>query len=117
MGKYMLRISGRNFLVDMDDSGEAKHGFLTFRFVEASDASVAETVAIEQVRTNSHLRSVVRNPAEDPPHMVVEEIDELESFADVPPHELGFIWYPEDEQEEDLQPPHQGSWWRRLLGR
>ena len=103
MYKFRVFIEGRNFLIAGAD-GEAKHGFYTARYVEASDPQAAEEMAIEQLRARDSLREVVRNPVDDPPMLYATEIDEIEAFDDVrSPGEKGLVWYPEEEGEGPLR--------------
>lgn len=73
----------------------ARHGFLTFRFVEAADAKAAEIEAVAMVRNVERLRELVQNAPDDPPIMDVTEIEEMESFGGHDEGEPGFIWYKE----------------------
>lgn len=64
---------------------EAKErlGFYQHVGVDASDPEAAELEAVRIVQEESDLRTVTRNPRDDPPVLYVEEIDELEDSADV----------------------------------
>ncbi len=104
MAKYLVQIDAKNFLVEMEGK-LAKHGFITFRYVEAADPVTAENEAVQMIRDDEELRSLVRNDPADPPVMAVLEIAELESFdgADIPP---GRIWY-------EMSPKRWWQFWRR----
>jgi hypothetical protein len=103
-GKYRVQIEGKNFLVDMNGK-VAKHGFITLRFVEADDPSVAENTAVQMLRNDQRLRGLVKNDGADPPVMDVLEIVELES-ADEMDQQPGLIWYP-------VNPKRWWQFWRR----
>jgi hypothetical protein len=104
MPKYCVQIRAQNLLVEM--SGKlAKHAFITWKFVEAPDATAAETIAIQMVRDDEELRAVVRNEAADAPTMEAPEIVEFESFEGVNTN-LGRIWY-------EMNPTHWWQFWRR----
>jgi hypothetical protein len=105
MLKYQVEINGRNFLINVDGH-VARHGFFTFRFVEASDATSAEFLAVEMIRKAPHVRSVVMNVPDDPPLMDVTQVLELNSFEGIENLEPGFIWYSES-------PRRWWQFWRR----
>lgn len=92
MAKYQVTIHGQNFLINVGGRA-AKHGFYTWRFVEAADALAAEYAAVEMIRQQQDLREAVNNDPADPPIMNVDEIVELESFAGIECLKPGFVWY------------------------
>jgi hypothetical protein len=94
MKKYHLLMNGRNFLVDMDGK-IAKRGFLQNFFLEAKSPAEAETLAVQKIRGNEDLRAITRNPKDDPPVIVLDEMSELESFDGVEAMESGKAWYQE----------------------
>jgi len=79
-------------MIRLDDQ-VGKHGFYTTRYIEASDMSVAETIAVDLIR--SELNDVVLNDRSDPPVMFVKEIEELESFGNRLVPGSGFTWFDE----------------------
>jgi hypothetical protein len=96
MRKFRVRLQGRNFLIPVEGKGESKHGFYTNRFVEAVDEMAAELAAVDQLRRKQSLRDVVRNTANDPPGIFLDELQELSSFDGLPSLDQGLVWYPED---------------------
>jgi hypothetical protein len=105
MPKYLVQIDARNFLVDLDGS-VAKRGFVTLRYVEASDARSAEFVAVQTLRDDQEFRAMVKNDPADPPTMEVLDIVELESFDVIEDLSPGRIWY-------DMNPKRWWQFWRR----
>lgn len=95
MTRFKVVVEGRNFLIATPE-GEAKHGFYTNRFVEASNPDAAETAAVEQLRGRQALRDVARNRWDDPPVLYVAEIKEMASFEGLPTLDQGLIWFPEN---------------------
>lgn len=93
MKKYRVFVEGMNFLIEFDNK-PSKYGFYTTRFVEAIDPTDAENKAMEMLRVE--LINVVLNEQTDSPIMLVEEIDELQSFGDVLIPGAGFSWFPEE---------------------
>jgi hypothetical protein len=94
---HSVTINGRNFLLEVD--GQVRRvGFYTTREVEAADAAEAEVAAIQCMREDAELRARVRNPADDPPMLFVEEIapiDAIDPDKPVP----GLVFY--DDGSED----------------
>src|SRR5688572_25381985 len=106
MPHYRVEINGRNFLINIDGR-VAKHGFFTYRFVEADDASQARDRAVGTLRQESRIRDTVLNlPTEsDPPIMAVQHIAEI-TAEEVPTITPGVAWY-------DEQPTRWWQFWRR----
>lgn len=104
MPKYSVQIHAQNYLVDMSNK-IAKHGFITWEFVEAADATAAENLAIQMVRDDEELCAQVRNDSADPPTMDVMEIIEFESFDGINTN-LGRVWY-------EVKPKRWWQFWRR----
>ena len=96
MRKFSVKLRGQNFLVSIPDRGETKCGFYTTRFVEAADEREAEFAAVDQLRARRSLRDAVRNPADDPPRIFLEDIAELSSFDGIESLDQGLAWYPEE---------------------
>ncbi len=105
MPDYLVQIEGRNFLVEMEGR-VARHGFITFRIIQAADPRAAELAAVQMIRATERLREMVRNPPEDPPVIEVTSIEELESLPPEDEPEPGFIWYEEN-------PRRWWQFWRR----
>ena len=91
MPKYQVQIEASNFLVEMEGR-TAKHGFITFKYIEADDPTSAENMAVQMIRDDQQLRDLVQNGSDDPPVMDVTQIAELESFPDQE-NQPGRIWY------------------------
>ncbi len=91
MPKYQVEIDARNFLVELDGT-VGKHGFVTILYVEAVDAKAAEYAAVQMLRDDQELRSLVKNDKTDPPTMDVTEVIEVESFDGID-GQPGKVWY------------------------
>ncbi len=94
MSKYHLLMNGQNFLIDMDGK-IAKHGFFQNFFLEAKSPEEAEDLAVQKIRENEDLKAITRNPKDDPPIIVLEEMSELESSDGVEAMESGKAWFQE----------------------
>jgi len=75
-----------------------RFGFYTTREVEAADPDSAESMALQLMNESSTLRDMVRNSADDPPMLFIEEVVEIESVDSAKPVP-GFAFY-DDEAEE-----------------
>lgn len=95
MRKYIVRLEGRNFLIqNLDTARPRKLGFFTTRLVEAPDSESAEVCAIDLARMELASLQVVLNDSADPPTIKVDEMWEVEQFDGEPPGK-GFTFYPE----------------------
>ena len=94
MRKFKVFVNGKNYWVNLD--GERRRfGFYTTRFVEAASPEEAEVRAVQLLREDAALTSVILNEASDPPVLYVEEIVELVSFRGVKRPGTGRAWYRE----------------------
>lgn len=88
-------IHGHNFHTEVDGIRQ-RMGFYTQVFVESDDVAGAESRAVDVLRQDSTLRDGVLNGPEDPPSMSVEEIEQVESFADCTLPRAGLAFYAEE---------------------
>ena len=100
MPVYRLMINGENFLVERNGV-LAKHGFYAWRSVEAPNPQEAELAAVQSLREEDRLRSIMRNLQDDPPTMHMQDIILLD--ATEPEAPTGFVWYA-------MTPPKR--WWQ-----
>jgi hypothetical protein len=95
MHKYRVFVHGVNFQMHTHHQEAVELlGFYTTVFVEAESREKAESAAVDLLRDSPNLREDVLNPLEDPPRLLVEEIEEI---ADWPPDTTrpltGFAFY------------------------
>jgi hypothetical protein len=79
MTLFRVTVHGRNFRLNIDGKWE-KFGFYTPRFVEASDAALAEQVALEDFRHSPKYLNLVErasNSETDPPVLTGEDVEEV----------------------------------------
>jgi hypothetical protein len=89
---FVVKVDGRNLLVREGD-GITRLGFFTTRHVVAATAEEAERIAVQQVRDDDQLNSVLVNEPSDPPLITATGHVEVQSFdADSSP-DLGYIFY------------------------
>jgi hypothetical protein len=105
MPKFQVEINGQNFALSVEGR-TAKHGFFTWRFVEAIDPTTAENAAVQILRETQMFQDLVQNTSDDPPVLEVTQIAELKSFDGIENREPGLVWY-----EENLK--HWWQFWKR----
>jgi len=88
--KYRLFIEGKNF--DIKNEGKViRTGFFTNRYIEATDHSSAESIALDLIR--KELKGLILNDESNPPLMFIKENEELTSFEDNLVPGTGFSWF------------------------
>ena len=99
MTTYLVRLNGQNFLID-GDKGPRKKRFYATRLVEAENQKRAETLALELIRSDIHLRNSVLNEVSDPPTIDLEGVSEISATAyDAQNRAYAVYW--EDEGTDD----------------
>ncbi len=82
MSKYRVAVNGLNCQVDVNGH-LLRMGFYTARYVEAADAVEAAERAVQMIREFDEFKVKIRNEDRDPPVVVAEEIEEIETFDDI----------------------------------
>lgn len=99
MTTYLVRLKGRNFLMD-GDGGIRKKRFSSTRLVEAADPKQAETLALDFIRNDSRLQNTVLNDASDPPTIHIESVKEMSAMVyDAQNRANAFYWEDADSEE------------------
>ncbi len=104
MSKYRVAINGQNCQVDVNGH-LLRMGFYTARYVEAADAVEAAERAVQMIREFDEFKVKIRNEDRDPPVVVAEEIEEIETFDDIDPLEPALAFYFE-------QAKPRKRWWK-----
>jgi hypothetical protein len=60
MSYFQVLLNGKNFLVELDDKEELL-GFITTRWVKASNSEEAELKAIDLIKYDQHLLEITKN--------------------------------------------------------
>ena len=98
MATYLVRLVGKNFLID-DAKGPTKKRFRSTRLVEAENKKRAETIARSFIRNGPHLNIAIRNELSDPPIIELESVTEVPALAyDAQNRANSFYWEHEAEQ-------------------
>jgi hypothetical protein len=92
MSTYLVRLTGKNFLID-DAKGATKKRFRSTRLVEAENEKRAEAIARSFIRNDPHLDIVILNGASDPPIIELESVTEVPALAyDAQNRANSFYW-------------------------
>jgi hypothetical protein len=92
MPYYRVFLEGGNFWLQMDDAPQ-RMGFYTTRFVQAASVDESGKAAVGLVRSTERLKPL--NHPDDPPQILVREIEEVDE-ADVPGVVSGFAFFPDE---------------------
>lgn len=93
---YLVRLTGRNFLIKGDEEPRKKRYYAT-RLVEADTPSQAETLVRDLIRDDTRFQDSVRNDVSDPPRIELESIQEVSAMAyDAQNRAHSFYWENED---------------------
>ena len=102
---FTVLVNGRNFLIETED-GTENLGFYVQVYVKAETEAEAEVKAIEVLRGDENIRSIVKNDKSNPPRMFVEDF----LAFDKPPKthkgkmvRTGMAWYPDGDDENRTQ--------------
>ena len=94
MQKYQVTIHGQNLLAEIDGVRQ-RLGFYTDVFVEAFTLGDAESLAIDVLREDTHLRDMTLNAEDQPLKFSTDRIQEIESFVGVRLPRTGLSLYEE----------------------
>lgn len=96
MTTYIVRLNGRNFLMDSDGRPRKKR-FSATRLVEAANQKEAETLALDLIRNDTNLQNSITNEVSDPPTFCLESVSEISATAyDAQVRNFTFYWKDED---------------------
>ena len=99
MTTYLVRLKGRNYLID-GDGGPRKKRFYSTRLVEAEDTKQAETFALDFIRNDTRLQNTVLNEVSDPPMIYPESVKKISATAyDAQIRANALCWEDEDTEE------------------
>ena len=98
MSTYLVRLKGKNFLMDGDE-GPRKKRFYVTRLVEAENPNQAENLARDMISTDPRLQNSVLNESSDPPIIYLESVSEVTAMAyDAQNRAHSFFWQDEDDE-------------------
>jgi hypothetical protein len=98
MTTYLVRLNGKNFLIDSKE-GPRKKQFRSTRLVEAENKNLAETLARESISNDPRIKKFVLNEESDPPVIYLESVSEVPAMAfDAQNRANSFYWENEDNQ-------------------
>lgn len=91
MAFFHVLVHGENFLIDQG-SGQSWMGFFKNVYVDAGTADEASSIAISRIAADPQFRASVKNPADKPPELSIEEANEIEHDSSLV--DSGFTYFP-----------------------
>ena len=99
MSNYLVRLEGRNFLIN-GERGPRKKRFSATRLVEARSPAQAEAVMREMIPEDIDHQQDVLNVDSDPPEILLESVTAISSAAyDAQRRAKAFYWEDEDNEK------------------
>jgi len=93
MKKFAVIVHGQNFLIqDQEDKFAALREFYIHAYPEAETAEAAEELALELVRELMKTRKMVRNAADNPPVLLIDECVEVAEWPECTRPLSGFVF-------------------------
>jgi len=92
MAQFQVLLRGERFLLNRGGT-EGWYGFIKTVYVQSETADSACEYAVKQAISDPEFRASVRNPADKPPAMNVEDCSEIEKDPDL--QDSPFIYTPE----------------------
>lgn len=77
MAFFHVLVHGENFLIERDGK-QSWMGFFKNVYIDAGTADEASSIAVSRIAADPEFRSSVRNPADKPPEISIEEANEIE---------------------------------------
>lgn len=93
---YKAVVEGKNCILEIDGR-ERQLGFFTTRVVHGREPSDAKMVMLSEIQ--DELKSQLLNASDNPPELMIIEIDEIDSTMAQSIANAGFTWYQEDATE------------------
>jgi len=100
MKKYRVMINGQNYLMNMEGLPK-RMGFFKTYFLEAETPEDAENLAVQRIIDDPKWESSILNESYDPPVMYLHSLSELDTFDGVRRLETGYVFYPEESDEDE----------------
>jgi len=91
MAFFHILVHGENFLIERDGT-QAWMGFFKNVYVDAGTADEASSIAISRIAADPSFRASVKNPADKPPELSIEEANEIEHDASLV--DSAFTYFP-----------------------
>lgn len=93
MAFFHVFIRGEHFLISQNGT-ESWMGFYRNVYVEAGTEDEAASIAVTRTCADPVFRAAVKNPADQPPELNIEEINEIP--LDTALVDSGFTYFPEE---------------------
>ena len=93
MAFFHVFLRGEHFLIELDGK-QSWMGFYKNVYAEARNADEASSIAVTRTCADPEFRMRVKNPADNPPALNIEEITEIEK--DTALADSGFVFFPDE---------------------
>ena len=93
MAFFHVFLRGEHFLIEMDGK-QSLMGFYKNVYTEASSADEASSIAVKRTCADPEFRMRVKNLADNPPALNIEEVTEIEKDATLA--DSGFVFFPDE---------------------
>ena len=100
MNKYKIVLYGVNFLLNLK-GGEQRIDFFATYLIEAEHPLDAEESALIKLKRDSGLDAIIINEPEDPPSVLIEEIEELDEIDDHVHPSIPFVFLAHEHNRGD----------------
>lgn len=90
MAFFHVLVHGENFLIERDGA-QSWMGFFKNIYVDAGSADEASSIAISRIAADPAFRASVKNPADKPAELSIEEANEIEHDANLA--DSGFTFF------------------------
>jgi hypothetical protein len=91
MAFFHILVQGENFLIERDGK-QSWMGFFKNLYIDAGDADEASSIAISRIAADPDFRASVKNPADKPPELAIEEANEIDHDPKLV--DSGFTFFP-----------------------
>jgi hypothetical protein len=96
LGKFLVSLEGKNFLVLVDGGRAGRHGFFANAAVEAADENDAYQQAVALLRGETSLKRLVKNKPNDRPSLLLLDVQKIRSFRTQRQGLSPLVWYKEE---------------------
>lgn len=91
MALFHVLVHGENFLIEREGA-QSWMGFFKNVYVDAGTADEASSIAVSRIAADATFRAMVKNPADKPPEISIEEANEIQPEPNLV--DSGFSFFP-----------------------
>ena len=105
MPTYRVRVQCTNLLMQVEPEPPQRYGFYVNWVVDAADVQEAASIAVASVVAEPKFQRAKMNAADDPPSCWAEDVAAMPGEP-IPPKQQGFVFFPEEPDDEIANPPY-----------